>query len=119
MMLEKVLSCHSDVWLYKYDDTSDNLMYIVCLNANYSKSWVGEICMGYVTFSILSALLMLRFYFTAELKDASEMDMSDVQKNLRSLYEYNVMLREKLVATQSMFHSLATKSSSSATESQT
>ncbi|KAB2629971.1 hypothetical protein D8674_007490 [Pyrus ussuriensis x Pyrus communis] len=48
-----------------------------------------------------------------ELKDASEMDMSDVQKNLRSLHEYNVLLREKLVATQSLFHSLATKSSPS------
>ncbi|CAN6575309.1 unnamed protein product [Malus baccata var. baccata] len=50
-----------------------------------------------------------------ELKDASEMDMSDVQRNLRSLHEYNVLLREKLVATQSLFRSLATKS----TESQT
>lgn len=49
---------------------------------------------------------MLLFYlFTAELKDPSEMDMSDVQRNLRSLYEYNVMLREKLVEAQSLFHS--------------
>ncbi|XP_028957371.2 uncharacterized protein [Malus domestica] len=54
-----------------------------------------------------------------ELKDASEMDMSDVQKSLRSLHEYNVMLREKLVAAQSLFHSSATKSSSSVTETQT
>ncbi|ONI05154.1 hypothetical protein PRUPE_6G359100 [Prunus persica] len=54
-----------------------------------------------------------------ELKDASEMDMSDVQKNLRSLYEYNVMLREKLIATQSLFHSLPTNSASSVTEGET
>ncbi|XP_021818393.1 uncharacterized protein LOC110760437 [Prunus avium] len=54
-----------------------------------------------------------------ELKDASEMDMSDVQKNLRSLYEYNVMLREKLIATQSLFHSLPTNSSSSVIEGET
>ncbi|PRQ41567.1 hypothetical protein RchiOBHm_Chr3g0448231 [Rosa chinensis] len=46
-----------------------------------------------------------------ELKDPAEMDMSDVQKNLKSLYEYNVMLREKLVEAQSFFHSLATNSS--------
>ncbi|KAL6278959.1 hypothetical protein ACE6H2_022560 [Prunus campanulata] len=54
-----------------------------------------------------------------DLKDASEMDMSDVQKNLRSLYEYNVMLREKLIATQSLFHSSPTNSSSSVTAGQT
>lgn len=54
-----------------------------------------------------------------ELKDASEMDMSDVQKNLRSLYEYNVMLREKLIATQSLFHSLPTNSASSVAEGET
>ncbi|XP_009337983.2 uncharacterized protein LOC103930381 [Pyrus x bretschneideri] len=54
-----------------------------------------------------------------ELKDASEMDMSDVQKSLRSLHEYNVTLREQLVAAQSLLHSLATKSSFSVTESQT
>lgn len=66
-----------------------------------------------------SAFLILLSYFTAELKDASEMDMSDVQKNLRSLYEYNVMLREKLIATQSLFHSLPTNSSSSVIEGET
>ena len=42
------------------------------------------------------------------------MDMYDVQKNLKSLYEYNVMLREKVVGLQSMLHELATKSSSPA-----
>ncbi|KAG6645354.1 hypothetical protein I3843_08G112400 [Carya illinoinensis] len=51
-----------------------------------------------------------------ELKPSSEMDMSDVHENLRSLYEYNVMLREKLAATQSLLHVLATKSSSPVTE---
>lgn len=54
----------------------------------------------------------MQFYrfFTSELKDVSEMDMSDVQKNLKSLYDYNVMLREKFIAVQSMLHELATKS---------
>ncbi|XP_062109638.1 uncharacterized protein LOC133821213 isoform X1 [Humulus lupulus] len=46
---------------------------------------------------------------TLELKDSSEMDMSDVQKNLKCLYEYNVMLREKFLSVQSMLLELATK----------
>ncbi|XP_041020599.1 uncharacterized protein LOC121262267 isoform X1 [Juglans microcarpa x Juglans regia] len=54
-----------------------------------------------------------------ELKPSSEMDMSDVHENLRSLYEYNVMLREKLVATQSLLNVLAMKSSSPVTENKT
>ncbi|KAG8390761.1 hypothetical protein BUALT_Bualt01G0117100 [Buddleja alternifolia] len=32
-----------------------------------------------------------------ELRDSSEMSMSDIQKKLEKLYEYNVMLREKLI----------------------
>ena len=40
------------------------------------------------------------------------MDMSDVQKNLQSLYEYNVMLRDKLVAAQSQLRSSASMQSS-------
>ncbi|KAF7805263.1 putative transmembrane protein [Senna tora] len=40
-----------------------------------------------------------------EFKGDSEMDMSDIKKNLKSLHDYNVMLREKLVAAQSLFHS--------------
>lgn len=39
------------------------------------------------------------------------MDMADVQKNLKSLYEYNVMLREKFVGIQSVLNELAAKSS--------
>ncbi|RVX07387.1 hypothetical protein CK203_022539 [Vitis vinifera] len=31
-------------------------------------------------------------------KPGTEIDMSDIQKNLQNLYEYNVMLREKLLA---------------------
>lgn len=49
-----------------------------------------------------------------ELKDDSEMDMYDIQKNLKSLYEYNVMLREKFIAAQSLLNDLASKSSSPA-----
>lgn len=33
------------------------------------------------------------------------MDLSDIQKNLKNLYEYNVMLRDKLLATQSLLNS--------------
>lgn len=39
------------------------------------------------------------------------MDIADVQKNLIHLYEYNVLMQEKLVATQSLLNSLAKKSS--------
>ena len=59
------------------------------------------LCLG--SYSIL-------LLFATELKDSSEMDMSDVQKNLKCLYEYNVMLREKFLSVQSMLHELATKS---------
>ncbi|KAI4350152.1 hypothetical protein L6164_010661 [Bauhinia variegata] len=45
-------------------------------------------------------------------KDGSEMDMSDIQKNLKSLYEYNVLLREKLMATQSLLQSPSSRHSS-------
>ncbi|XP_030459721.2 uncharacterized protein LOC115680121 isoform X1 [Syzygium oleosum] len=47
-----------------------------------------------------------------ELKAGSGMDMTDVQKNIMLLYEYNAMLREKLVATHSMLRDLATEPSS-------
>lgn len=40
------------------------------------------------------------------------MDMSDVQKNLRNLYEYNVMLRDKLIAAHSLLHSSSSRHSS-------
>ncbi|XP_030971565.1 uncharacterized protein LOC115991783 isoform X1 [Quercus lobata] len=56
---------------------------------------------------------------TLELEAGSEMEISDIQKNLRSLYEYNVMLREKLVAAQLLLHALAKKSASPITESNT
>ncbi|XP_058737441.1 uncharacterized protein LOC131609679 [Vicia villosa] len=45
-----------------------------------------------------------------ECKSGSEMDMSDVQKNLENLYEYNAMLRERLLAAQSLLHSSQIKS---------
>ncbi|KAL9234886.1 hypothetical protein vseg_009702 [Gypsophila vaccaria] len=47
----------------------------------------------------------------SEYNENSQVDMSDIQKNLQSLYEYNAMLREKLVNTQSMLRNLATKNS--------
>ncbi|KAJ7978241.1 putative Transmembrane protein [Quillaja saponaria] len=54
-----------------------------------------------------------------EVKDGCEMDMSAIQRNLENLYEYNVMLREKLVAAQSSLHSLSPKSSSRLTNNET
>ncbi|KAK9673436.1 hypothetical protein RND81_12G167800 [Saponaria officinalis] len=47
-----------------------------------------------------------------EYNGSSPVDMSDIQKNLQNLYEYNAMLREKLVDTQSMLRTLTTKNSS-------
>ncbi|XP_021772373.1 uncharacterized protein LOC110736463 isoform X1 [Chenopodium quinoa] len=43
-------------------------------------------------------------------------DVSDIQKNLKDLYEYNTMLREKLVDTQSMLRVLTNKYPSMASE---
>ncbi|XP_052185525.1 uncharacterized protein LOC127797067 [Diospyros lotus] len=48
-----------------------------------------------------------------EFKAGSEFNLSDVKKNLQSLYDYNVMLRERLVAAESMLQSLTHKSSTS------
>ncbi|EEF50070.1 uncharacterized protein LOC8275000 [Ricinus communis] len=54
-----------------------------------------------------------------EFKPESEIENSDIQKNLQHMYNYNIILREKLLATRSLLHSLATKSSTSLSESQT
>ncbi|KDP23302.1 hypothetical protein JCGZ_23135 [Jatropha curcas] len=54
-----------------------------------------------------------------EFKGGSEVDISDIQKNLQNLYNYNVVLREKLLATQTLLHNMASKSSTSLSESQT
>ncbi|XP_044483083.1 uncharacterized protein LOC123209252 isoform X2 [Mangifera indica] len=51
------------------------------------------------------------------LKAGSEVEMSDIQKSFQQLYEYNVTLTNKLVATQSLLHELAAKSSSPVAES--
>ncbi|XVF30403.1 hypothetical protein REPUB_Repub16aG0054200 [Reevesia pubescens] len=47
-----------------------------------------------------------------ELKSGSEIEPSDIQKNFRRLYDYNVMLRQKFEATQSLLRALAANSSS-------
>lgn len=49
-------------------------------------------------------------FSNADLNDSSDIDMSDILKNMKSLYEYNVFLREKLLSTQSEVRALATKS---------
>ncbi|CAM8965905.1 unnamed protein product [Rhodiola kirilowii] len=48
-----------------------------------------------------------------ELKVGSETDMTKLEKNIQSLVNYNNILRENLIATQSMLHHLTTKSHSS------
>lgn len=53
-----------------------------------------------------------------KLDGGSSADMSDIQKNLQNLYEYNTLLRDKLVHTQSMLRALTTKSPSPTRDSQ-
>ncbi|KAK4356720.1 hypothetical protein RND71_025691 [Anisodus tanguticus] len=48
---------------------------------------------------------------------ADNISMTNLQKDLQNLYEYNLMLREKLIAAQSMLHALANKESASAADS--
>ncbi|CAN8236193.1 unnamed protein product [Cochlearia groenlandica] len=43
----------------------------------------------------------------------SELDANDIKKRFQLLYDYNVLLREKLIDTQSMLNALAPKASSS------
>lgn len=58
------------------------------------------------------SLLRVSFIlFDAEFKDGSDIDMSDILKNIKSLYKYNLILREKLLTTESEVRALATKSS--------
>jgi uncharacterized protein YqgQ len=40
------------------------------------------------------------------------MDMADIQKNLKTLYEYNMMLRDRLLAAQSSLQSSSSNHSS-------
>ncbi|XP_004492821.3 uncharacterized protein [Cicer arietinum] len=47
-----------------------------------------------------------------ECKGGSEMNMSDIQNNLKNLYEYNAMLRDRLLAAQSLLHSSSSHHSS-------
>ncbi|XP_057962450.1 uncharacterized protein LOC131154015 [Malania oleifera] len=54
-----------------------------------------------------------------EYKPGSEISLSDIQQNLQNLYEYNVMLRDKFVATQRAIQALTVKPSTIASESQT
>lgn len=45
----------------------------------------------------------------------SEVDATDIKKKFQLLYDYNLLLREKLIDTQSMIDALAPKASSSST----
>ncbi|KAK1414886.1 hypothetical protein QVD17_30647 [Tagetes erecta] len=48
----------------------------------------------------------------AEIRADSEVSIPEIQKNLKKLYEYNMLLRERLVSTRSTIHALTSKSSS-------
>ncbi|XP_071691221.1 uncharacterized protein [Rutidosis leptorrhynchoides] len=48
-----------------------------------------------------------------ETRPGSEVSISEIEKNLKNLFEYNVMLREKLITTQSTIHDLTSKASTS------
>lgn len=47
---------------------------------------------------------------------ADHISMANLHKDLQNLYEYNMMLRDKLIAAQSMLHSLANKESTLASD---
>ncbi|KAF3668529.1 hypothetical protein FXO37_09502 [Capsicum annuum] len=53
-----------------------------------------------------------------KLQVADHISMTNLQKDLQNLFEYNMMLREKLIAAQSMLHSLANKGSTLAADSE-
>ncbi|XP_060183538.1 uncharacterized protein LOC132613514 [Lycium barbarum] len=52
-----------------------------------------------------------------KLQAADNISMTNLQKELENLYEYNIMLKEKLIAAQSMLHTLANKESTLAADS--
>ncbi|KAK8660295.1 hypothetical protein V6N13_051223 [Hibiscus sabdariffa] len=54
-----------------------------------------------------------------ELKSGSEIALSDIQKNFQRLYDYNALLREKFIASQSLLRDLTAKTPSPGTERQT
>uniref|UniRef100_A0A7N0VGS3 Uncharacterized protein n=1 Tax=Kalanchoe fedtschenkoi TaxID=63787 RepID=A0A7N0VGS3_KALFE len=47
---------------------------------------------------------------TLELTVGSDTDVAQIQKSIQSLYDHNNILRENLIATQSMLHRLTSKS---------
>nr|XP_043611166.1 uncharacterized protein LOC122582790 [Erigeron canadensis] len=51
-----------------------------------------------------------------EIRPGSDISISEIQKNLKNLYEYNVMLHEKLVITQSTINALTSKASESSSD---
>ncbi|PWA50544.1 hypothetical protein CTI12_AA472500 [Artemisia annua] len=51
-----------------------------------------------------------------EMRPGSEISIAEIQENLKNLYEYNMMLREKLVSTQSTIHALTSKDSGSSSD---
>lgn len=51
----------------------------------------------------------------SEASSGSEVDAIDIKKKFQLLYDYNVLLREKLIDTQSLLNNLAAKASTSST----
>ncbi|GKD27969.1 hypothetical protein Tco_1234183 [Tanacetum coccineum] len=50
---------------------------------------------------------------SSETIPGSEISVSEIQKNIRDLYDYNVMLQEELIHAQSMLHTLTLKAGAS------
>lgn len=50
---------------------------------------------------------------SSEIKPGSEISVSEIQKDLKDLYDYNLMLREELIRAQSMLHTLTSKAGAS------
>lgn len=61
---------------------------------------------------IVDSFILSLLFIAAEFSAGSEVEMTDILKNLHRLHDYNVMLREKIIANQSLLHALASKSTS-------
>lgn len=59
-----------------------------------------------------TSIVLVFFSFLTETASADEIRITDLQKDIQNLYNYNVMLMEKLVNAQSMLHVLSEKKSS-------
>ncbi|XP_024991042.1 uncharacterized protein LOC112525236 [Cynara cardunculus var. scolymus] len=64
------------------------------------------------------ALTVIPLPPSLEMRAGSKISIPEIQKNLENIYEYNVMLREKLVIAQSTIQALTSKASASSSSDQ-